>query len=140
MDPRKFMLWLRSGKALSSVIVPETLNSMLYVCWAEPASAWVIAERSVPGPESASDVTARLKLESTVRSSRRSRPSRSRELGRGRACGGRIRASCGSNREIGDEWGRMGTKRDIGGLSRSGFVYEENKKPYRPDCRAIGPS
>ena len=54
-----FMLLLKSGKALSNVIVPNTLNTMLYVCAAEPASAVVIAARSVLGPLSASEVTGK---------------------------------------------------------------------------------
>ena len=107
---------LRSGKALSSVIVPETLTSMLYLCAAEPASALMIAARSVPGPESASDVTSKLKLESTVRSSRRSNSSRS--FSRRRASAGWARANPRNDCEVADHRRAMASKGDIGGSYR----------------------
>src|SRR5262245_58046807 len=75
------MLLLRSGRALSSVIVPVTLKLMAYVLLDAPLSAVVIAARSVLGPVSASELTVRVTCEGTVRSS--STSSRGRKRGAG---------------------------------------------------------
>ncbi len=123
---------LKTGKALSSAIAPETLNLMLNVCAVDPASASVIAARNVPGPVSASEVTS--KLESTVRSSRRS--SSGPRLCRRRGDDERAMTG-GRNRELAGDWETMGSKGNMAGSCRSA---REKKKPHRSDCQAIGPS
>ena len=51
------MLLFKSGSGLCRSIVPVTVKLIVNLSFALPASADKIAARSVPGPESASDVT-----------------------------------------------------------------------------------
>ena len=87
LAPRPLMVIfrLRSGRALSRVIVPCILMGMMYLLLAAPASAAMIADRRVPLPRlSSSDVTGRVITLGTERSSSCSR-GRHRRVGRWRA-------------------------------------------------------
>src|SRR6516164_6310091 len=74
------MLLFRSGSGLCRSIVPVTPKAIVNLSEWLPASAIWIAARSVPGPESASELTVRLTCEGSQRSS--SASSLGRQLGR----------------------------------------------------------
>ena len=57
--PRMAMLLLRSGSGLCRSILPVTAKPIVKLSFWLPASAVWIAARSVPGPESASELTVR---------------------------------------------------------------------------------